>query len=128
MSLSRTIRSRPGDLVLIGVIALFAVVALTRYRFFAAEGAWVSIQAGDTTLQPIALAGTDTLSVTGPAGVTRIIIAGGSVRVDEAPCPRQICKAAGKISRAGESIICVPNRIVISVQGRRRTEIDAITM
>ncbi|MBN2415757.1 NusG domain II-containing protein [bacterium] len=119
---------KAGDLVLIGVIAVFALCALARSRFFAAEGTWVSVQVDGTVLQPVPLSASDTLLIAGPLGVTRVIIDGGSVWVDEAPCPGKICKAAGKISRAGQSIVCVPNRIVITVTGKRRPGIDAITM
>ncbi len=39
------------------------------------------------------------------------------VQVTEADCPTQDCVHTGQISRAGQSIVCLPGRIVIELQG-----------
>ena len=119
---------KPGDYILIAVIAVSGILALVSSRFFAAEGTWVCIQAEGRPMQRIRITAADTLLIPGPAGVTRVIIGGHAVWIEEAPCPRKICRAAGKIHRAGETVICVPNRIVITVEGGPRNEIDAVTM
>ena len=54
-----------------------------------------------------------------------IIVEKGAIRVSDADCPDKICKARGTISKAGQSIVCVPNRIVIKVVGKG--EVEAIT-
>lgn len=46
-----------------------------------------------------------------------IRIAGGAVTVIESNCPSQDCVHSGTISRSGESIICLPNRLVIRLAG-----------
>ncbi len=42
----------------------------------------------------------------------------GKVWVTGADCPDRICEHTGAISRAGESIVCLPNGIVISIGGK----------
>lgn len=44
-------------------------------------------------------------------------IKNGSVSVSEASCKNQVCVRHGSISRAGESIVCLPNRLVITIEG-----------
>ena len=39
------------------------------------------------------------------------------VRVDHADCPTQDCVRTGTISRAGQSIVCLPARVVIAIAG-----------
>lgn len=39
------------------------------------------------------------------------------VRVVEASCPGEDCRHTGLISKAGQQIICLPNRMVITLQG-----------
>lgn len=47
-------------------------------------------------------------------------------RVDWADCPTQDCVRTGTISRVGQSIVCLPARIVISLEGATDAPYDAI--
>lgn len=46
-----------------------------------------------------------------------IIIKNGEVYVSEAGCPDKICVDHRPISHGGESIVCLPNRLVIRIEG-----------
>ena len=55
-------------------------------------------------------------------------IRGGEIRMTEADCPDQICVNHLAISRDGESIICLPNKVVIAIEADdTRNEIDSIS-
>lgn len=41
----------------------------------------------------------------------------GKIRVNEAHCPDKICEKTGYIGSEGESIICVPKKIIVTVSG-----------
>lgn len=41
----------------------------------------------------------------------------GQVWVTEATCPDKICIHQGKISQEGETIVCLPNRMIIQIFG-----------
>ncbi len=72
--------------------------------------------------------GTDRIvSVNGRLGREVIEIRGRKVRVKEAPCPNQLCVKEGWISQG--VIVCVPNRIVVLVGGRKndRKKVDAVS-
>ena len=43
-------------------------------------------------------------------------IKGGTVSVTEASCKNQVCVRHGAISRSGESIVCLPNRLVVRIE------------
>ena len=49
------------------------------------------------------------------SGVNRLIIADGKARIETATCPDGICVAHHPIFRSGESIVCLPNRVVVTV-------------
>jgi len=69
-----------------------------------------------------------TISVNGLLGNTIIEISGKKVRIQEAPCPNQICVHQGWVSKG--AIVCLPGRIVVIVGGsadRHKKGIDAIT-
>ena len=46
-----------------------------------------------------------------------VIVEKGQVRVEESTCPDLICQNHAPISRAGEQIVCLPARLVVSVTG-----------
>ena len=48
------------------------------------------------------------------------------VRVERADCPTQDCVRTGTISRAGQSIVCLPARVVVSLEGVSAAPFDAI--
>lgn len=56
----------------------------------------------------------------------RILIQNGTVRMEWADCPDQICVHHKEISRNGESIICLPNRVAVTIDGGRKNELDGI--
>ena len=41
----------------------------------------------------------------------------GAVRVSESDCPNQDCVHSGAISRAGQSVVCLPARIAVTLEG-----------
>ena len=45
--------------------------------------------------------------------INRLVIKDGKVSVEYATCPDGICAAHRPISRSGESIVCLPNKVVI---------------
>ena len=50
-------------------------------------------------------------------GENTIVIKDGQVTMKEADCPDQICVKHKAISLVGESIICLPYRIVVTIEG-----------
>ena len=51
----------------------------------------------------------------------------GRIRIAESACPSQDCVHTGWISRAGQQIICLPDKLVISLSGSGSQEFDAIS-
>ena len=47
-----------------------------------------------------------------------VSISGGTVKVTSSGCANQLCVKHSAISRTGESIICLPNRIVVKIEGK----------
>ena len=44
-------------------------------------------------------------------------ISGGGAAVTEANCGDHTCVRMGRISRAGETIVCLPHRLVVEIVG-----------
>lgn len=54
-------------------------------------------------------------------------IKNGKATMIEASCPDQLCVQQKSISKDGESIICLPNKVIATVIGGKESEIDTIS-
>ena len=62
------------------------------------------------------------------AATNHAVIENGTVYMKEASCKNHICISQGRKSAAGESIVCLPNRVVIRVEGSEEgQDYDVIT-
>ncbi|GAA0119635.1 NusG domain II-containing protein [Clostridium perfringens] len=55
-------------------------------------------------------------------GVNEICINKGQVYMNHSNCTDKVCMRQGKISRIGESIVCLPNRVFIEIKGDEEGE------
>ncbi len=68
-----------------------------------------------------------TIMVDESLGFNRIIIENGIVRMDEADCPDKYCMAYKPIKNAGQTIVCLPHKLVVEVIGEQRShQVDVI--
>jgi hypothetical protein len=58
-----------------------------------------------------------TFEVTGPAGTNTVQVERGRIRVSHADCPDQVCVHQGWISDGVVPIVCLPNALVIQLEG-----------
>lgn len=57
-----------------------------------------------------------TITVTGPVGKSVVEVSDTGVRMLESDCPDKICVHMGWIKRAGQVIVCMPNRVIITLE------------
>jgi len=51
----------------------------------------------------------------------------GRIRVAKADCPEHICMNMGWIQNAGQTIVCVPNKVLIEIKSTEPIMVDAVT-
>lgn len=51
------------------------------------------------------------------SGTNTICIMNGKVFMKDASCPDKLCINMGKISRSGQAIICLPNKVSVEIEG-----------
>lgn len=74
----------------------------------------------------------ETYTVESDAGVNVIQIEPGQIRILEADCPDQVCVQAGWLTDSAAPIVCLPHRLVISLEetaaeNRTDLQIDAVS-
>lgn len=90
------------------------------------QGAAVEISVGGRVTETLPLDRDARRLIQGEGGVNQLVIEGGQVRIVEADCPDALCVRHAAISRPGQSILCLPHRVAVTVVGRE-TVIDGET-
>jgi len=60
----------------------------------------------------------ETVNVRGPLGTTVVRIHEKQVWVESSPCENKICVNAGHLRDDGEFAACLPNKVVIMIEGK----------
>lgn len=107
---------KKSDLLLLVGLLVFALALFLLLPFFTGgDGNTVDITVDGKPYRSLSLSEDCEFSVHGIEGDNLICICGGSVSVTSADCPDLICVRHMPISNAGERIVCLPNRVVISI-------------
>ena len=106
------------DIILIVCLTLLCFIPLF---FTGSTGKYATITVDGKTKAILPL-DTDTSMQIDDIGT--VVISKGKIRFENASCPDKSCEKTGEIYKEGQSIICLPNRIVIKIDGE--SGVDAI--
>ena len=106
--------------ILFGAGVLLFVIACFVLRGFLYHGnaAYVEFSQNGSVIRRVSLSegeGQDILITSDDGGYNLVHIENGSVFVQEADCGNGDCVRQGEIHRTGESIICLPHKLVITI-------------
>ena len=102
------------DAILVLTLLVLGLSALLIFKSCAREGREVSVSVNgeEVAAYPLDINGRYELN----GGTNTLVINDGEAYMESAECPDKICVNYGKISRTGESIICRPNKVVVTVR------------
>ncbi len=91
------------------------------------EGGLATVSVNGTVVYELPLNQNTELTVDGFDGGYNILrIENHKVEVVSSDCPDGTCMHQKSISLNGESIVCLPHRVVITVSSNRESEVDAV--
>jgi hypothetical protein len=111
-----------NDMIFIAVLLALILVFGGFYILSRGEGDTVRVTVCGELYGEYPLSQDTTVEIRNGENLNLLIIEGGRARVETASCPDGICVSHKPISRDGESIICLPNEVVVSVH---KTKTDA---
>ncbi|MBE6762837.1 MAG: NusG domain II-containing protein [Ruminococcaceae bacterium] len=117
-----------NDILLIAVLLLVAAVGALYLFVFRGAGNTVTVTVDGQLYATYALSDTVEVDIDSGDGTNRLIIRDGKAFVETASCPDGICVAHRPIFRDGESIVCLPNRVVVTVTSREQTDAPDIVV
>lgn len=110
------------DFLLVCVIAILSITAFLIIRLSADDGAVavVTVDGKRHSSYPL-YEDKEVIIENGSGGTNILVISDGKVYIRSASCPDGICAAHKPIGHTDESIICLPNGVVITVEGENST-------
>lgn len=107
---------KAGIVVIVVLVALVVAGIAAMHAFGAATDARVAhVQDADGKTYDMPLSENAQLTVKTSEGENTIVVENGTVRVSQANCPNQDCVHQGEISTAGQQIVCLPHKLVVSI-------------
>lgn len=107
---------RRGDLLLLALLTAAAAVLGGFWLLHRTPGKQVAVRVDRQVVATFPLDENREYTIdNGWGGENHLVIRDGVACVDHANCPDRICVMQGAISQTGESIICLPNAVVVEI-------------
>ena len=111
-----------NDLLLVGGLLLAAGLGLLYLFVFRGSGNTVQVTVNGKLYGTYSLSQDRTEEIRNGEQLNRLIIRDGKASMEYATCPDGICVDHAPIFRDGESIVCLPQRVVITVINEKNTD------
>ena len=115
---------KKNDLILAAAVIAAAAVILA-FQYFRQDGSEqrVAITVDGEAFGTYDLTEDQTVEI---SGTNRLIIENGTARMEWADCPDQLCVNHRAVDKNGESIICLPNKIVVAIESSDESGLDGV--
>ena len=121
---------KKNDFILAGVVLAVSCVLLVfqKTAAFFSDDSMVCIYQGNKKLASYPLDEDRRESILSPEGGKNVVvIENGEVYMEDADCPDKLCMKQGRISGTGQTIVCLPHMLVVTVENGKEPELDGAT-
>ena len=108
---------KKNDLYLIGLLLAAALCCLLLVWLMKKEGGQVVVYVGGEQTASFSLGQDRTYTIHAGNGVNELVIKDGTAYLTDADCPDKLCVGMGRIRYDGQTIVCLPHRVVIAIEG-----------
>ena len=115
-----------NDILLILALLVLAGAAYGVLRLTREPGNEAAVTVDGQLVLTVPLTREATVTVGENRGFRNVVeVSGGRVRVVDADCPDRLCVRQSWIRYSGESIVCLPHKLVVTVRGSEH-DLDAV--
>ena len=116
------------DILLIAALCLLAFVFVALIHQTRAAGALVTIQHQGKTLHTAPLDNDAMFDIKDDNGnvIDRVEISQGTAKMVHAECPDKHCISQGQINQNHQMIVCLPNRVMVTVSAAGQPDVDVV--
>ena len=85
------------------------------------KGAYVEVVVDNEVIEQYSLMKDGVYEITGHNGGENVLhIEDGCAYISEATCPDKLCVEQKEISKEGEMLVCLPNRVIVKAVGKEK--------
>lgn len=114
------------DLYLIVGVIILGIIAALIMKLTQKDGSMVVVTVKGQVYKTVSLKEEKEIQIETEDGLNIIEIHDGEVSMKEADCPDQVCVKHSKISKTGETIVCLPHEVVVEITSDEQKEIDSV--
>lgn len=109
-----------NDLILSALIAAAGILIASGYYLMHQEaGNTITITVDGTLFRTLSLSSDTMIDIPGAnGGSNRLVIKNGQASITEADCPDKLCIHQTAIQHNGESLVCLPHKVIVKVSSR----------
>ncbi len=116
-----------NDFLLMAVILAVAAAGLIYMNVAKKSGDMVVVKVDGEVYKELPLNKDATLEIEGVNGSTNLLVVkDGHADVVDADCPDKLCVHQRDIENDGETIVCLPNKVVVEIESTKESEVDAV--
>lgn len=108
---------KKADIILFVILVVLSVVLSVAVAFGSVDGSQVVVTVAGEPYGTYRLNQDQEVTVKQRNHVNKFIIKGGKVQMMESDCKNKICIHDGAISKTHQTLVCLPNRVVIEIKG-----------
>ena len=110
------------DFILIGAILGLILIIFAISQLSKEDGAFAVVKVNGAEVARYSLFENGEYELNGGTNILRI--EDGKAYLTDADCPDHLCVNQGKISKTGETITCLPNRLTVTVEGAEDGDVE----
>ena len=104
------------DILIIALLASVGLVLALVLLLMGKHGGQVQVRVDGDVVMEYALDRDRTVEIKGYQGGTNLlVIENGAACIREASCPDHLCVNMGWIDKTGQTVVCLPNRLVVEI-------------
>lgn len=113
-----------NDQYLIISVTLLSILGIILFSLFSENGKTAVVYYQNEKIKTINLTEDAVYEIEGENGIVTLEVKNKAIRVKQENSPLHICSKQGYIKKSTESIICLPNKVVIQIEAEN--DIDTI--
>ncbi len=117
-----TLKKHRIDIIVIASLLLLSIVALLVVTLTRKEGAAVEVTVDGEVVATYSLFVNGEYKLNG--GTNTLVIESGVAYMTYSNCPDHVCERKGKIRYSGQTIVCLPNKLTVTIIGETDDSVD----
>lgn len=113
------------DIIVIASVLLISIAVVLVTQLTKVEGAYAEVTIDGAVVGKYSLSLDGVYSLNG--GTNVLTIKNGEAFMSYSQCPDHTCENTGRIKYVGQTIVCQPNRLIISIVGQSDDYIDFVS-